>query len=342
MLGIYFLMSWWNIIGWTDLLLSESISMSLFFIWIASLLYFIKKQNWQSTVYNVIILILFSFSRDTWPYILVFNYLTLTVLAFLFDKKLRWKSAGILAISILVFFVQKQSSEAGHRHRLPVMNNIVFKILPNETYTQWFIDHGMPQSSLIIQDFAGCKNNNGDIFPLYYRYRYQSLHIWADQEGKSVYTQFLLSHPNHALLFEESDKNFNRIFAHDLKYAGKPRGIAKFTSNIFPLFNLWSIIVLVVLNLFCFYKNRDFAFLIPGLLLFLCFLNALLLYNADAMEVERHLFITQIFIEIIGFLGLALLLSSENFRKLIGVIRHKVFGRRFRPSASATNRVYRP
>jgi hypothetical protein len=48
------------------------------------------------------------------------------------------------------------------------------------------------------------------------------------------------------------------------------------------------------------------------LLWLIFFANVFLSYNADALEVERHLFITMIAIQLTGFISLALILDHVN------------------------------
>jgi hypothetical protein len=44
-------------------------------------------------------------------------------------------------------------------------------------------------------------------------------------------------------------------------------------------------------------------------------LNTILSYNADALEVERHLFITNILVQLIGFWAVAMIWDSLTWRR---------------------------
>jgi hypothetical protein len=70
----YLLMSWWNIVGWTNMLLSESLSISFMFLWIASFLLVFYKRTKNLIVFHILVTVLFSFTRDSWPYILIIFY----------------------------------------------------------------------------------------------------------------------------------------------------------------------------------------------------------------------------------------------------------------------------
>jgi len=71
---IYLFTSWWNILGWTNLLLPESLSITFLFLWIASFLMQYKKKNTWTISLHILITVLFSFTRDSWPYILIIFY----------------------------------------------------------------------------------------------------------------------------------------------------------------------------------------------------------------------------------------------------------------------------
>ena len=76
------------------------------------------------------------------------------------------------------------------------------------------------------------------------------------------------------------------------------------------------------LGLLCsllFFMSKDLRFLLPPVLIILTTGNALILYNADAMEVGRHLFITRILMELIGFISISLVLGSEYPKRLFQI-----------------------
>ena len=62
--GVYLLVSWWNVMGWANLVLSESLSTSLLFLWLASFLFMLRKDGLQWWLLHVMITLLFSFTRD--------------------------------------------------------------------------------------------------------------------------------------------------------------------------------------------------------------------------------------------------------------------------------------
>ena len=89
---------WWNILGWTQQGLSESLSFSLLFIWISTLLfYFSSGLKPMLLGIHIIVTFLFGFTRDNWPMMLLFFYLMCLIL-FLFYERRNVKPFGLLLL----------------------------------------------------------------------------------------------------------------------------------------------------------------------------------------------------------------------------------------------------
>lgn len=315
----YLLMSWWNILGWTHTLLSESLSMSFMFIWIASFLVFINFKSLFTIIAHILITILFSFTRDSWPYILIIFYLLYFIISIKWDRKILAGILSFLILSIGLFIVQQKSAETSQRYRLPITNNIVFRIMPNESYLKWFIDKGMPCKDSLIKNYSNL-NDFKNIYPLYIDTSYSKLFKWVVNDGKKVYTKFLITHPSNFLLIHEKPKEIKRIFAYNIGYTGEIRGISLITDKIFPIFNLLIIITLNIFLVFLFFKEKILIWILPSVIITVFTFNAILLYLADTLEVERHLFITNIIIQFTGILLVSFILDSN-------LIKRKLFRR---------------
>ncbi len=316
---IYYLMSWWNILGWTELLLSESLSISFMFLWIATFLISIKKNTLLTFILHITTTILFSFTRDNWPYVIVLFYL-LCVCFFYFHKKIYLNKILFLTLfGITLFYIQGITSNIGQRYKLPILNSIILRIIPNEKYTQWFVENGLPQSDSLRKFFSGINPNDESKIKLYGLYKdstYNSLFNWIVKDGKITYLKFLITHPSYSLLFEESDKQIQRIWSYNLFYTPSFKGYSRLAQFVFPIFHPLITLLLLIIVLF---KYRVFFTLIT-ICLFIAFsFNILLLYNADAMEVERHLFITNIINQIIAFFCIFIIV--ENFTLIKKVIK---------------------
>ncbi len=277
--------------------------------------------------FHLIIIILFSFTRDSWPYLLILLYGMLGIYALTMKRKMVKYSLLFLLVSISIFFVQQHSAEKGQRYRLPITNNILLRIVPNEEYLEWFTSRGMPQSERLKDEFSNI-TDRVQIYQIYNDSSYINFFEWAVNDGKSLYTKFLISHPSYALLLKESRQDRSRIFAHDFGYIGDPQGWSRISKPLFPLFNLLAVLVLSGILLFLFLKESRFILLFPVFLLVLFTFNAFLLYLADALEVERHLFFTQVMIQFIGILGVSLIADSPFMISFSKDIYHRVSRKR--------------
>ena len=317
--SLFTLISWWNILGWTKMLLSESISISLLFIWLSSFLWYFKKPSYLRLLVHMVIMVLFSFTRDNWPYFLLIFYGMILLIALFWNRKILKHSLLTIGVITAVFFIQQRSAQAGHRYQLPVIHNIVMRILPNEAYTQWFAARGMPCIDSLKANFSDCTNENKKVYKLYRNPDYREFLDWVKKEGKETYTRFIISHPSRLLLINEPIKLRKEIFAHDLSYPGRPLGPGLWVKGLFPLFGGWFVVGLGLLCSLLFFMSKDLRFLLPPVLIILTTGNALILYNADAMEVGRHLFITRILMELIGFISISLVLGSEYPKRLFQI-----------------------
>ena len=315
-LFLYLFQAWWNILGWSILLLSESLSISLLICWIASFLLFYKKRKSYQLILHLVIIVLFSFTRDNVPYFLFSFYFFASLLSYFLNRKRFHVLLGFLFLTIILFFVQQHSAQVGQRYRLPLLNTIVIRILPNEDYVQWFSDKGMPCIDDLIENYSGLNYKDKAIYTLYNDSSYIELFNWVNESGKKVYLKFLITHPRYSLLLEEDIQSLSRIFSYNIGYTGKIRQYAWISQYIFPVFSFIGIIIYNISLIFLYLKKKKFVFLIPVILTASYFFNTILIYNADSLEVERHMFITGIMIQILGILSVSIILDTyiqDNF-----------------------------
>jgi hypothetical protein len=320
-IGMYLIMIWWNTTGWTILLLSESISNSLLILWLASFLFFIKKRGNFNLILHVIITLFFSFTRDSWPYIIILFYLAGMVYFVWITKDgyLFVRSLYLIAFGMAILILQQHSAHIGKRYQMPVLNSICIRILPNEHYSQWFLQRGMPEIPSLIGKFRNDSLAYTDqqfiLYSIYKDEQYQQFYDWIDHDGKRLYSLFLLTHPKYTFFFEETSGQRKRILAYNLPYAGEPRGFKLGNNQLLPFIPFWLFVVIIMGITYLFIRNPGnifFFFLLQITLAFCC--NVLLCYNADALEVERHMFITNIMIQILGLIGICAIIEELAYR----------------------------
>ncbi|MCW3076244.1 MAG: hypothetical protein JWO32_853 [Bacteroidetes bacterium] len=294
-LFLFFYFTWWPIAGWVNIHLSESISLSLMFAWMASFIFYLKKGTWKYLILNLLIAFFFSFTRDSWPYSLLVVYGLLFIFS-LIKKENRLAGTIAFVFIVILFFFQNFTSVQGVRYRLPVFNSITGRVSKSPEHLDWFRAHGMPKAQQVHRDFSKIDievfESTKFLFSQYSDTTYASLFNWIEKDGKNVYTRFLLTHPAYTFLLNETGSKRAKIFHQDLhNYIGKPQGFFANAYNFFSLFGPCLAGTVTVACLFLYFKkNKSLSLLTAPLILMFAAFNIIIIYNADALESERHLF----------------------------------------------------
>lgn len=318
MVCVYLLLGWWNVLGWCTLLLSESLSASLLFCWLASLLFLYKKNKLRWWLLHAVITILFAFTRDSWPYVLLFSYAVILWNVWWFRQQGVRQYAAMFILCTGIFFVQQQSSGIGLRYKLPVINSIVVRILPHQDYTAWFVKNGMPCADKLLQNFDRLDvvpdSGQHKLWSLYNDAAYQPFLNWVTENGQETYIRFMLDHPAYVLGADQTPAQLARVMSYNLFYIDDPRGYSVYIGPLFPLFNIGVVAVLCIMLMMIYSKLKNPVLFGPVMLGLFIFMNAVISYNADALEVERHLFITNVLVQLTGFWAVALIWDALKWR----------------------------
>jgi len=320
----YLLSMWWNVMGWDVLILSESITASLLFMWIASGIYLLYSRHWFYVTLHIIITIFFALSRDHWPVVILLFYLSIAIVVFIWNRKDFRFYLTMFGLSLILMIFQQKSADAGNRHYLPVLNNIGMRIAKDPNQLEWFKEQGMPKAEIVSTIYHDLWDNSPLIMPFYNDTNLVELHNWVKEEGKQTYVKFLITHPLETFLFNESNEDRQKIFAyntfftnqHDLKMTG-------LSELLFPLFNLNTALICILFLIVVFIMNRKAIYQYMLLLLIPIWLHIIISYNADAVEVERHLILTNILVQFIGIYSIVLVLDSDYLKSLIHRIKSK-------------------
>lgn len=306
---------WWNVLGWTLVMRSESACFSFFALWLGCLILFVGSGRWWTLALLVPATVLFSFTRDNVPYLLVVVLAGFVPLLAVTDRaRLRRTRVVLGAFALLVaalFLAQSWTVRhatgryddiiPGHtlefrtRYQFNMINVIFQRILPDPVTAGWFLERGMPpvDGSLWAGQWA---SSNG--WALYTEERYEPFRTYVIERFRGDLALFLLTHPGYAL--RRPLDEVGRLWAFDLHdaYSYPPErtglvpilavsaawsGLAGVAPAVVP-----AGLVLVGLGiLFGGLARRPhlpmLAALGAGLVM-----QALLIYHADAMEVERH------------------------------------------------------
>jgi hypothetical protein len=315
LLGLLFFFTWWNIVGWSTLPLSESLSISFMFLWLSSILWYFRKPGKIQIAFLMFAAFLLSFTRDTWPYIILLYFLlNIPLTKWLMPQKFK-TSIVLFAFALCLYFVQGYTAERGERYRMSVFNTFAARIAQNDEYLEWFKNEGMPLGDLLKNDFRGLYL---DSYPgkrvIYVKYvdgTYEKLFDWIVKEGKGKYQKFLLTHPAYLFLDDVDRQHFqDNVFSYNLlEYYQPPEGFCINAEHVFPLFNSYWYLLIICLSLYPFLKTKKIIYAFPAILFLLFFFNAMLSYNADGLEINRHLYITRIVLEFCCLITVALLVN---------------------------------
>lgn len=310
---------WWNIIGWNNVILSESIAHSFLFLWLATYILMVKYNSKSIFIIHLIIALLFAFTRDQWLFLMILFYMINIVYVYK-TNKLKLKYAGLLFFITVFFFIGNiYLLKEYNKHSFSIKNVIFQRILVNDNYLNWFIEHGMPYNNILSKwkgEWAGSFNSELTQNPIY-----KDFNTWTAENGKKTLGMFIMTHPTY--FFKTYLNEVGKTLTYNLFYIGNPPGntLVYISNKTFPLFNLSLIFILSLLTIVNMLKiNCYFEFIFPLILIILSIFNGIICLHFDPMEIERHTIANQIFLQysgIILFINLiGIVAKPECYRKL--------------------------
>lgn len=313
---LLFFFTWWNIVGWTDLPVSESLSNSFLLLWFAAILYYYYKPGNLSLILLFVVSFLLSFTRDSWPYVILLFFVFNVLFTKLININTFKKNLLLLVFPVCLFVFQNFTNNTGQRYKLPIFNSIAGRISKNDAFLDWFKNEGMPNAVELKQDFKSIDIDLEGRSVVYKRYSdstYTKLFNWILEKGKSTYQKFVLTHPRYLLLLDiPSDKIAYNIFCYNTSYLSAPQGFFINADCVFPLFNIPVYLIVSIVTLILVFKTKQIKYIFLFLVFLLFTANAYLIYNADSMEIQRHLYITTIVFELASML--LILFAAEDFK----------------------------
>lgn len=319
---------WWNILGWAQLILSESLSFSFTWIWVSSLLFWIKFNTRLTFSIHILSVLVFLFTRDSWSYVLILFYVLGIITAYLFSKNLLKPMLVLLLTCCLAFIIQQKAIERGERQKMPVINNLVVRIIKDSSYLHYFVSEGMPMGEELREEYHAIDftidENRTLIYELYTSKKYEPLFDWVVKNGKSTYLKFMLTHPSYPLMLNEPSAKMKSFFVRNLyQYTRGPIGISQYVDSVFPVFSYLALFIGVVLLMLLNMKAKHVIYILFTALYITFIANALIIYNADSLETDRHLFNNSVFVEILGAIVFCFILDSFPLQRIIDYLKAK-------------------
>ena len=295
-----------DISQWDRMLLSESISTSLFAVLIAGGL--TGYQLWGTTrgpprskwiiVYLVGmtgVIVLFSFSRDPNAYLLIAGAIllaTTTIIRRVWREPFRWIVLLLSFLMALTFVVQDQTMVLSKRWVGPFLNVFSSRILPVDEFVRFFKERGLPADAITQEMYLG---RSVLLRQVKATQEGRRLKAWIEQEGRAVYLQFLLSRPvqtfGKPLLRARSIVNPD---SSEYRLPNSPDPVwAKAISGVFFPRSLKNLILFIIVSTVILtlgrrrYGAEPLLFTALGLLV-LAYPLAFLVWHGDSIELERH------------------------------------------------------
>ena len=292
---------WWNIIGWNNIILSESIAHSFLFLWLATYILMVKYRSKVIFFFHLIIALLFAHTRDQWIILMIIFYFI--SLAYTYKKnKFQIKMAVFLFFFAIAVLIGNSYFLLGSKKNSFPLKNVIFqRILVNDNYLNWFIKHGMPYNNNFIKwKGAWAGSFNGELTR---KPEYDTFNTWVDVNGEKALGIFIMTHPNYFLKTYLNE--VGKTLTYNLFYVRNPpeNKLIYFSNKTFPLFNLSLLFILSLITVVNIKRtNYHFEFLFPLILIILSMCNGIICLHLDPMEIERHTIANQIFLQYSGII----------------------------------------
>ena len=194
---------------WNSIALSESFSFSLFAVFVALWILFLRNRHPSWLVWIAAASLVWVGARDTNSYVLLMiaGVIIIVILAsILLTRVLRRPHAHpqqstalslvpLAALCIwfgVIFALSNFTADRGDRWSYPFYNVLGQRILPVPEYVAYFADHGMPISPALLErtgTYAAA-----DDWAFYHDPRLDEFRTWTANHGKPTYIKFLITH----------------------------------------------------------------------------------------------------------------------------------------------------
>ena len=320
---------------WDPLMLSESISFSMFALLIAAWLFlellpdrFLKHPaGYLYLALVCLISVFYSFARDSNIYFLAASagFFGLMLIIRRTRPATRNRSALLKYYLIYIVFIaalfiaQNSSFQRGDRWVPHVYDNLARRIVADPQGLAYFKAAGMPVNDKLLNtpnlatyEYTEVFMNDPELQPL---------RDWVSEKGQSTYLRYILTHPVVSIL--APIQNFGKIInGGNLEYRYPryphqpiPPLVASLDESIYPR-QWWAQVIilgLVLVGGWLYLTNREGAHpaWLTVLLLVLTIIPLLFIYwNGNPLEIERHVIQLGVQYRLAGWMALVLLVDQ--------------------------------
>jgi len=280
-----------EIIMWDYLIISESVSISLMVLFIASSILLLEKWNALRISFLVVISILLVGARENFAYWLLMIGFSLLIL--LLVKKHIKRVLVISVFFILLFLISDSLASASLRWYFPLLNTISIRILPHEEHTAYLEKLGMPVTDALLER-RGLALHQGNP-TMIEDPELEPFREWIKSEGKQAYIKFLWFYK--AELLQDWTQEIETVLVPDFYFYGA----SKFTPIIknlrldeylypirFGIFLFFAANFMASAGTVWAFYERKINWVAPLLLILLSFPQLLFILSADGNDLARH------------------------------------------------------
>jgi hypothetical protein len=324
----------YEISKWDMLLLSESISFSLFalllvgWIWQLSLLTrpASRLARIASLAGSVFITILYTFVRDSNIYFAVIAATVFagTVLLYKKLRTMRWYVLAYLACALALLLAQNVSINLGNRWQIFIYDHLAYRIIPNTRALAYFVQAGLPVSKQLLK----IPEMRGAVYQdlMLHSPEMAAVRQWTDAHGKATYFGYLMSQPVETLMLPlRNAKELLDGTGMDYRVPGYtgavvPRPLRGLARLMFFHLPIWAYVVawlgLLTACVWGFIIDQQrTSWLVAAVLLVSMYPLMFLVWHGNPMEIPRHADQIAVQFRLAGWMVLAFDLDWIIYRK---------------------------
>jgi hypothetical protein len=285
------------IIRWDTVMLSESVSLSLTALVVAGWLELVRLPRPAMVAAVLAVTLFWVFARDSNGVITLCLVPLVLVWAWRPGALGRpWAlglAGGLLAIFLASFLATTTDSAQLRRNQRPIMHVIGRRVLINREEERFFRAHGMPAPPPLARaqrkSLAGIAEGEVPSDPAT-----DAFIAWGRKHGRSVLARYLLRHPLHT--FKQTFRNRQRLLAGVTQGYTAPNARRLLPQPIDNLAyprgsqDVWFWLVVVCVGAIAVWRRLGAGrfWLVPAVALLVQMPHAIVVYQADTLEIPRH------------------------------------------------------
>ncbi len=182
---------------WNHIIQSESLSITLMAVILTAWFALLRQWRWPMLFLLIFLLAWWIGTRETNVYLSLIVAGILAVVGLFFKRQRFYWAVSALLVWFCIFNMHISESLTLPRWLYPLTNNILHRILPNETFTAYFEARGMPVTPELLALSGGFADSGG--FAVFNNSALDEMERWLYRRGKQAYIYFLLDHPAYTL-----------------------------------------------------------------------------------------------------------------------------------------------